>query len=388
MRDDLNVIDLFCGTGGFSKGLENAGGFNVVYGIDLLPLSVSTFRLNHEHALGIAGDIRSVRRSDVATQLRLDRGGVDVIVGGPPCQGFSSIRPHRGSNFDDPRNNLFEEFAAYVGFWRPSVFVFENVVGLATHKQGSDLAAIIEAFARLGYETDWRVLNAAHFGVPQKRERLVLIGAEAGIPIMWPKPTHRGKFKTIGVKDRQRHLSPSEPDLLNQESPELPDALSVMDAIGDLPKIASGEAATTYTDPPSNDYQRDRRADADELSLHGSTRHTAKMLEIISYAGSNISSIPPHLITSGFSSCYSRLAPDEPSPTITVNFVHPASNKCIHPYLDRALTPREGARIQSFDDTFRFAGDNRSVIAKQIGNAVPPLLGKALGAAIRTMLGS
>lgn len=110
------------------------------------------------------------------------------------------------------------------------------------------------------------------------------------------------------------------------------------------------------------------------------------MLEIIKHAGPNINSIPPHLISSGFSSCYSRLAADEPSVTITVNFVHPASNRCIHPALDRALTPREGARLQSFDDDFRFAG-TRAQIVRQIGNAVPPLLGQALGTHLAGLLG-
>jgi DNA (cytosine-5)-methyltransferase 1 len=119
--------------------------------------------------------------------------------------------------------------------------------------------------------------------------------------------------------------------------------------------------------------------------MHSSTIHTPKMLEIIRHSGKNISSIPPHLITSGFSSSYSRLDGDEPSVTITVNFVHPASNRCIHPEQDRALTPREGARLQSFDDIFDFAG-NRTEIVKQIGNAVPPLLGKAIAESISAML--
>ncbi|MGX1596551.1 DNA cytosine methyltransferase [Dietzia maris] len=383
----LRVMDLFCGTGGFSKGFENVGPFEVVYGIDLLETSIETFKLNHSGALAIAGDIRSVPRPEVELRTGLGPGDVDVIIGGPPCQGFSSIRPNRSTNYNDPRNNLFEEFAAYVGYWQPRVFVFENVVGLATHKNGNDLEAVVDAFSSLGYETDWRVLNAGHFGVPQKRERLILIGVQSGIPIKWPSPTHHGNFKTIGLKDRSRMLRPKESDLLDLDRPELPPAWSVMDAIGDLPEIASGESADEYTKNVSNKYQDARRKNATVLTNHGATKHSKKMLEIISHAGPNISSIPPHLISSGFSSCYSRLSPDEPAPTITVNFVHPASNKCIHPFLDRALTPREGARLQSFDDDFQFSGSNRNLIAKQIGNAVPPLLGKAIGEAVLEMLG-
>ena len=146
---------------------------------------------------------------------------------------------------------------------------------------------------------------------------------------------------------------------------------------GDLPEIPSGGSCEQYTKPPLTDYQRERRNGCKLLTLHKATDHSEKMLEIIKHSGKNIHSIPKELITSGFSSCYSRLDGNEPAVTITVNFVHPASNRCIHPRLHRALTPREGARLQSFDDDFDFFG-NRSQIVKQIGNAVPPLLGKAI----------
>jgi DNA (cytosine-5)-methyltransferase 1 len=374
-------MDLFCGTGGFGRGFERTGAFEVVYGIDLLPGSIDTFRLNHPDALAVAGDIRAHPRPAVAERLNLFRDDVDVIIGGPPCQGFSSIRPHRATRSDDPRNTLFEEFAAYVGYWRPKAFVFENVVGLATHRGGADLEAVQDEFAALGYDTDWRILNAANFGVPQKRERLILIGVPAGAPITWPEPTHAGRFRTIGHRDVSRLLRPA-------TDADLPPALSVLDAIDDLPPVMAGETAVRYAAPPRTAYQRARRSGTAELTLHDATRHGPHMLEIIRHAGASIASIPPHLITSGFSSSYSRLAGDEPAPTITVNFVHPASNKCIHPTQDRALTPREGARLQSFDDGFRFAGTNRNAIAKQIGNAVPPLLGEVLGRSVAASLGA
>ena len=387
----LKVIDLFCGTGGFSKGFENQGSYKVVFGIDLLEQSIETFKLNHQSAIAITGDIRTVRRSEVSERLKLGRGEIDVIIGGPPCQGFSSIRPFRSVNDDDPRNNLFEEFAAYVNYFRPKYLLFENVVGLATHKGGSSIEGIAHAFASLGYEVDWRILNAAHFGIPQKRERLIVLGALSGIPINFPTPTHGGEFKTIGHVTRERMLSPpsrnGSPTLLSdRHTIRLPPALTVDDAIGDLPIIESGEEAIYYDRPPQNAYQAARRKGKKELTLHSSTRHTNRMLNIIRHSGPNIHSIPKHLISSGFSSCYSRLAGQEPAVTITVNFVHPASNRCIHPHSDRALTPREGARLQSFDDDFAFAG-NRTQITKQIGNAVPPLLGQALAGPIADALG-
>ncbi len=155
-----------------------------------------------------------------------------------------------------------------------------------------------------------------------------------------------------------------------------------MNAIHDLPNLKSGEDGKQYrTDISPTPFERARRKNTQKLTLHKSTVHSPKMLEIIKHAGSNIAALPPGMVESGFSSSYSRIEPDEPSVTLTVNFVHPASNKCIHPYQDRALTPREGARLQGFDDDYIFRG-NRSQVVKQIGNAVPPLLGHAIATAL------
>lgn len=382
----LKMLDLFCGTGAFSKGFENAENiqYQTIFGIDLLPIAVETFKQNHSNAVALAEDIRRLPPQDVQSLLSIKRGDVDIIIGGPPCQGFSSLRPFRSSLEDDPRNNLFENFADFVNFFHPKAFVIENVVGLATHKGGSTIAAMEEHFYRMGYSSDWRIVNAAHFGVPQRRERLIFIGVQQGSTIVFPKPTYVSTSPTIGYRDKKRMLLPSTPNLFSPAENLIP-AVTVMDAIGDLPRIASGEEATTYDLEPITSYQIARRKNVTNLTLHSSTKHTAKMLEIIRHSGANISSIPKELITSGFSSCYSRLGADEPAVTITVNFVHPASNRCIHPVCDRALTAREGARLQSFDDDFIFVG-NRSQIAKQIGNAVPPLLGKVVGEALAPIL--
>ena len=379
------LFDLFCGTGGFSAGFESANlGFCTRFGTDVLPIAIETFKRNHQAAHSLTGDIRKARRSEIAARLHIEKGQVDVIIGGPPCQGFSSIRPFRSTNDDDPRNSLFEEYASFVNYFRPKVFVIENVVGLATHKDGDTIGAMEECFHMLGYDCDWRILNAAHYGVPQKRERLIMIGVERGGKIFFPPPTHTSESPTIGYKDRHKVLNPSQSDLWGR-APALFPAVSVMDAIGELPVVAPGEEITKYVNAPMNAYQRARRHNAKNLSLHSATNHTKKMMEIVRHAGKNIECIPKQLITSGFSSSYSRLDADDPAVTITVNFVHPSSNRCIHPIQHRALTPREGARLQSFDDTFDFAG-NRTQVVKQIGNAVPPLLGRAIAGAIAQIL--
>jgi DNA (cytosine-5)-methyltransferase 1 len=381
----MKVFDLFCGTGGFSKGFENSHNavYKVVFGVDILPMSIETFKLNHPFAFGLRQDIREIPLADLQSKLRIKKGELGLVIGGPPCQGFSSIRPFRSSNEDDPRNTLFEQFANFVNFFRPKALVLENVIGLATHKGGETISKMQECFASIGYDCDWKILNAANFGVPQRRERMVFMGVERGGKIVFPEPSHFSNGSTIGYRNKQKMLLPQD-DLFTPYK-ELRQCVTVMNAIADLPRIHSGGQATVYDCNPQNDYQSERRKNCKNLTLHYSTAHTPKMLEIIKHSGKNISCIPPHLITSGFSSCYSRLDGDTPSVTITVNFVHPASNRCIHPVCDRALTPREGARLQSFDDDFQFAG-NRSQVVKQIGNAVPPLLGKAIGETLARIL--
>ena len=174
-----------------------------------------------------------------------------------------------------------------------------------------------------------------------------MIGAQHGGRPRCPAPTHSGEFRTIGVRDPARRLLPpptDQPALFACDEPKLPSAITAIEAICDLPPVLSGESVNQYDLPPQNDYQAARRRRSQRLELHVATDHSERMLEIIRHSGSNISCVPPHLISSGFSSCYSRLDPDEPAVTLTVNFVHPASNKCIHPVQDRALTLREGAR--------------------------------------------
>jgi len=370
----LKVADFFCGTGGFSNGFVQTGEFEVVLGLDIKKASVGTFSANESKAVAICEDIRKVKVRHMAGLLGKTRNAIDVIVGGPPCQGFSSIRPYRSINEDDRRNNLFEQFTLFVDFFEPKFVVFENVVGLGHHKGGETLASITAALEGMGYATDTAILNAVHYGVPQKRERLIVLARRGKIKPSLPMPRHRYNGRSMGGQLALRTVPLFDHDL--------PEAVTVGDAISDLPPVDAGEEVTEYLpDVVLTDYARARRKKCKVLTLHGATRHTARMLEIVRKAGANRWALPDGLTTSGFSTCYSRLAADEPSTTLTVNFVHPASNRCIHPTQHRALTPREGARIQSFDDDFTFCG-TRTEIVKQIGEAVPPLLGKAIAEAI------
>lgn len=365
----IPILDLFCGTGGFSHGFEQTGQFEVVGGIDLLPDRINTFVANHATARATCGDIRTVSVDDLWT----NGNAPEVIIGGPPCQGFSSIRPFRNLTEKDPRNSLFEQFAFAVESLRPSWFVLENVVGLLTSQKGKVLDAVLNAFSTSGYRTSWRVLNAAFYGLPQRRERFVLVGSRDGHEFEWPEPTHYfdGAKSMAGRHGQHHEVGP----LFRRKMRK---AVTVMDAIHDLPEIEAGESCSEYrTNIELTEYERFMRGTCDVLTLHEATKHSEKMLEIIRHAGFNINALPEGMVTSGFSTCYSRLEPDRPAVTLTVNFVHPSSNKCIHPYQNRALTPREGARIQGFPDAFEFVG-TRAQIIKQIGNAVPPVLGRVI----------
>jgi DNA (cytosine-5)-methyltransferase 1 len=371
----ISILDLFCGVGGFSHGFEQTQQYQVMAGLDMLPDRIATFRANHPAANAFCADIRYINLSALIENSPKP----EVLIGGPPCQGFSSIRPFRTLTEKDLRNNLFEYFILAVDTLRPKWFVLENVVGLLTHKQGETLHQIIELFCQIGYKAEWKVLNAALYGLPQRRERLILVGNASGKSFRWPEPTYYFNGKSMAGR---RHGQYTEPLSLFNDAPK--PAVSVMEAIHDLPEVASGESAVYYrNDVVPTEYEAEMRGDLQCVALHEATRHSAKMLEIIRLSGSNRNALPPGLTTSGFSTSYSRLDADLPSVTLTVNFVHPASNKCIHPYQNRALTPREGARLQGFEDKFQFIG-NRAQVVKQIGNAVPPLLGRVIAEALST----
>jgi len=376
-RGIIPVLDLFCGVGGFSYGFEQTGKFQSVCGVDLLPDRIETFSANHPAAKVVCADIRNVDIAGLCSGCPAP----EVIIGGPPCQGFSSVRPFRASEECDSRNNFFEYFAAAVDNLRPSWFVMENVVGILTYQKGATLERLLEEFKNIGYRLSWKILNGVFYGLPQRRERFILVGSRDAKDFPWPEPTHfiDGIQSRAGRRGQNHEVALSDGSWLKK-------ANSVMDAIQDLPPVTAGESATKYkAGVRLTDYAKCMRGECRTLTLHSATKHSAEMLEVIKHAGQSKAALPDGLVTSGFSSCYSRLEPDLPAVTLTVNFVHPSSNKCIHPYQHRALTPREGARLQSFPDDFQFVGP-RSQIIKQIGNAVPPLMGRVIAESLARVL--
>lgn len=338
------VIDLFAGVGGLSLGFEMAG-FDVLLANEYDASIASAYQLNHPKTRMIVGDITSL---DLNETFGAYSGKVDVIIGGPPCQGFSQKGQRK--TIHDERNFLFKYYVKVVDLVRPRYFVMENVPNLLTSEDGYFKQEIESLFNEMGYSLSMGVLNASDYGVPQNRRRAVIIGKRDG-------------------------NAPSLP-------PASPNGVTIWDAISDLAFLESGEGAETqeYPLPPQSSYEKMLRNGSTQLNNHVATKHSDLALE-------RLRMIPPnagrevlpeeHLTKSIYSGTWTRMRKDEISVTITTRFDTPSSGKFTHPYLHRAITVREAARIQSFPDTFIFTGNKGSQM-KQVGNAVPPLLAKAV----------
>lgn len=335
----MRIIDLFAGVGGLSQGFSKAG-FDIALAIENDANIAEAFRKNHPNVPVIADDIRHVSVENTYQLI----GPVEGIVGGPPCQGFSQKGQRK--SVSDERNFMFRSFINFVEIFRPTFFVMENVPNITTTEKGYFRKEVISAFERLGYSVAHNVLNAANFGVPQLRRRAFFLGTLNGTAVELP------------VTNGKR--------------------TSVKEAIYDLPFIASGEGAEFYQyfSSPQSAYQELLRNASPGIYNHLATSHSKTALERLSMIpkGAGREMLPPeHRTKSIYSGTWTRLREDAPAATITTRFDTPSSGLFTHPILDRCLTVREAARIQSFDDKFVFTGNKTSQM-KQVGNAVPPLL--------------
>ena len=342
------VIDLFAGVGGLSLGFEKKG-FDVVLANEYDASIATSYIANHKNTKMIVGDITSLDLEDTFGKLA---GTIDVVIGGPPCQGFSQKGQRK--TIHDERNFLFKYYVSVVELVNPKYFVMENVPNLLTAEGGYFRHEIEELFNKLGYYLEYGVLNASDYGVPQNRRRAIIIGK------------------------------------LDGDAPKLPvpkrNKVTIWDAISDLAYLESGEGSEEqeYKYPADSDYEKMLRKDSSKLFNHIATKHSPLALERLALIPPNAGRevLPKeHLTKSIYSGTWTRMKKDEISVTITTRFDTPSSGKFTHPFLNRAITVREAARIQSFPDDFHFVGNKGSQM-KQVGNAVPPLLAAAIAEVI------
>lgn len=388
----LTSIDLFAGAGGLSEGLREAG-FDSLYANELVPTYAATYKLNHSETQVDSRDIRLVDAAEVRSRLGLEKGELDLVAGGPPCQGFSINAPLRSS--DDQRNHLFREFLRFVAEFEPRAVLIENVPGLVSFQNGATLSAIIESLQELGYASDVQILYAPHYGVPQTRWRTVIIGVreDVGVEYQFPLPSRNAPMRVNFTSKFEGKSLVAMPRTL-----ELPTHTTVRDAVGDLPRLTSGGAGVDgepYATAPQNDFQRALRAGSTGVFNHQAARLSKVNLERLSHIpqGGNWTDIPFELLPKGMKSArrtdhtkrYGRVHPDGLASTILTK-CDPHWGAYFHYDQDRSFTVREAARIQSFPDTYRFTG-SRVDQYEQVGNAVPPLLGAAVGQSIASTLG-
>ena len=340
-------IDLFAGAGGLSIGASLAG-VSVEHAIEFNESAAKTYRRNHPSANVICNDIRLVQPQDLVTPDT----HVFIIMGGPPCQGFSMANTMT-RNMDNPNNSMFKEFVRFVDELRPDWFLFENVWGLTNIDSGRTEKMIESCFEKLGYEVKSNVLWASEYGVPQSRNRYFMVGNRVGIDFEFPKPYDY--------------------------------TVSVGEAIGDLPVLSNGDnyESLPYSIPrqKASKYAQQMRFGCKRCKQNYVSRNNELVIERYKHIGQgqNWSAIPESLMENYadkgrcHSNIYRRLRADKPSVVIS-NY---RKSMLIHPTQDRGLSVREAARIQSFPDSYYFEGPI-SHIQQQIGNAVPPLLAKAV----------
>lgn len=345
IKESFNCIDLFCGCGGLSLGFEKAG-FNVLLGIDAWQDAITTFNYNHKNSKGICADLSTLNPEEIEKELNGKT--VDLIIGGPPCQGFSVA----GKRIvDDERNKLYKNFVRFVEYYKPKAFMMENVPNILSIGEGIVKDSIVKDFSDLGYKVVYRILTASDYGVPQNRRRAVFVGLQNGMEFKYPHST---------VKNR----------------------ITSKEAISDLPDktITDGDK---YPLEPQSEYQKTMRENAKGLYNHRITLHTEQTKRIISLVpdGGNYKDLPLELQnTRKVHIAWTRL--DSTKPSFTIDCGH---NHHFHYEYNRVPTVRESARIQSFPDDFVFLGKQGSQL-RQVGNAVPPLMAEEIAKQMKKLL--
>lgn len=356
-----NVIDLFCGCGGFSKGFEQAG-FNVRFGIDMWKDATITYQHNFPNAVVLNEDITNISGNDILEKSNMSSEEVDVIIGGPPCQGFSVSGKRM---IDDERNKLYKSYVQIVSEIKPKIFVMENVPGLVRLFKGQVAEQVIEDFTNIGYVVQQKILSADNYGVPQQRKRVFFVGVrddlvDAGYTYTYPEP-YRGNGTDLPAWTCK-------------------DAISDLDFVPD--DVVVGEDIP-YKIDAQNDYQVYMRRNSNSILNHSITVHNARTKEIIAMVpdGGNYKDLPEELqSTRKVHIAWTRMASNKPCFTIDTGHNHH-----FHYKENRVPTVRESARIQSFPDDFRFIGIKTSQL-KQVGNAVPPLLAESIAKSIINLL--
>ena len=356
--NNLNFIDLFCGCGGFTQGFVQAG-CSPILGVDMWIDATTTYKYNFPTSAIINEDITKLTAQDLLKAANTKKSCVDIIIGGPPCQGFSISGKRM---IDDPRNILYKSFVQMVAEIQPKVFVMENVPGLISMADGDVKNSILEDFSNIGYNVSWKILSADDYGVPQHRRRVFFVGLNRQLfgEVFFDFPVATTQDKKVTCKD----------------------AISDLDFISDEFALPD---ETHYELSPISDYQREMRKNSETLWNHVATIHNAKTKEIISMVpdGGNYLDLPQDLWhTRKVHIAWTRM--DSKKPCFTIDTGH---NHHFHYKENRVPTARESARIQSFPDNFRFLGIKTSQL-KQVGNAVPPLLAEAIARQILDYLRS
>ena len=362
MLNGLKAIDLFCGCGGISAGLRWTG-FQVLAGVDFEPNYISTFTHNFPDSKSLQIDLAKTPPDEFMRLVGIKRGEIDLLAGGPPCQGFSKNVPRKNRYLEDSRNELIKVFLDYCEELQPRFVLMENV---AEMKNGFEKSYTDEILSRLneeGYTVTYAILNSADYGVPQRRRRAFFMANREGIKFQPPKETH---------------LITNGNNLFG-----FPNQITVWDAIGDLPSrfhTDNDDTESKYNGKPFSEFQKLMRNGNKTVSNHFARFLQPKQFERLSSIepGQGMKDLPAHLRTKGgYSGAYGRLTKDMIAPTITRWVFHPGSGRWGHPVDTRLLTIREIARIQSFPDDYKFVGTYIQQ-AGQLGNAVPPLLVKKI----------